>query len=63
MHINRVKICRLTVSEVDVVTSFISDVGLKVVDRMRTNRDTIKCSLISISESEDHPAQARKHTT
>ena len=57
------KICRLTVSDVDVVTSFISDVGLKVVDRMRTNRDTIKCASISTEESEDHPELVRKHTT
>ena len=53
----------LTISDVNVVASFMSDIGLKLVDQTYTHRETTKCAFISTEESEDHPAQASRHVT
>ena len=50
----------LTVSDVDIVASFISDVGLKLVDEIRSNMETIKCAIIS-TEYEAHAVQEKRH--
>ena len=53
----------LTFSDVDVVASFMSDIGLKLVDQIHTYRETTKCALISTEESEYHPAHSSIHAT
>ena len=60
---NYVKKNLLTISDVDVVASFMSDIGLKLADKIHTHRETTKCAFISTEESEDHPAQASRHAT